>query len=65
MILGAPDEITNFNSSYLVGKGMLLFRRSGKVAEGWWNGQIDMIYGRYMSESINTSFVGHMAREYF
>jgi hypothetical protein len=24
-----------------------------------------MVYGRYVSESIKTSYIGHMAREYF
>jgi hypothetical protein len=38
MKIGVPADIPNFNSSYLVGKGFLYFRRSGKVAEGWWNG---------------------------
>jgi hypothetical protein len=49
----------------MLGKGMLFFRRSNKIAEGWWNGHVDLVYGRYISQSLDSIFVGHLAKEYF
>ncbi len=48
-----------------MGRGILFFKRHKRVAEGWWNGENKLIYGRYSSKNLNCVFQGHMDREIF
>jgi hypothetical protein len=55
----------SLDGNLMMGKGLLFYKNGNKIVEGWFNTVGELIYGRYTSDQIKTTYTGYMKNEYF